>query len=70
MSTQGGKGGKSGARTDRALTTYVQQELSAPAEAIGGYVEILIEEAQKGGHSEFRDDLEKIYVDRGRDAHF
>ena len=56
------KGDKAGARTDRALTTYVQQELSAPAEAIAGYVEILTDEVQKESRSAFREDLEKIHI--------
>lgn len=55
-------GDKAGARTDRALTTYVQQELSAPAEAISGYVDILLDEAQKESRSAFREDLEKIHI--------
>jgi CheY-like chemotaxis protein len=49
-------------RTDRALIAYVQQELSAPAEAIAGYVEILLEEAEKGAPHEFREDLGKIQI--------
>lgn len=47
-------------RSDRALLAYLQQELSAPAEAIAGYAEILLDEAERNGHGEFRDDLEKI----------
>ncbi|MGJ0620861.1 MAG: adenylate/guanylate cyclase domain-containing protein [Methylocystis sp.] len=47
-------------RSDRALLAYLQQELSAPAEAIAGYAEILLDEAERSGHGEFRDDLEKI----------
>ncbi|HEY8124168.1 MAG TPA: adenylate/guanylate cyclase domain-containing protein [Methylocystis sp.] len=49
-------------RSDRALLAYVQQELSAPAEAIAGYAEILLDEAERIGHGEFRDDLEKIHA--------
>ncbi|MDP3067858.1 MAG: histidine kinase dimerization/phospho-acceptor domain-containing protein, partial [Methylocystis sp.] len=49
-------------RSDRALLAYVQQELSAPAEAIAGYAEILLDEAERNGHREFRDDLEKIHA--------
>jgi len=49
-------------RSDRALLAYVQQELSAPAEAIAGYAEILLDEAERNGHGEFRDDLEKIHA--------
>ncbi|MEK8095446.1 adenylate/guanylate cyclase domain-containing protein [Methylocystis sp. IM3] len=47
-------------RTDRALIAYVRQELSAPAEAIAGYVEILLDEAGKNDQAQFREDLEKI----------
>ncbi len=47
-------------RTDRALLAYIQQELSAPAEAIVGYVEILLDDAENNGHAQFRDDLDKI----------
>jgi class 3 adenylate cyclase len=47
-------------RSDRALFAYIQQELSAPAEAIAGYAEILLEEASKIGGAQLRDDLEKI----------
>ncbi len=47
-------------RTDRALVAYIRQELSAPAEAIAGYAEILLEEAEKSGCDEFREDLDKI----------
>ncbi len=49
-------------RSDRALLAYLQQELSAPAEAIAGYAEILLDEAERSGHGEFRDDLEKIHA--------
>ncbi len=49
-------------RSDRALLAYLQQELSAPAEAIAGYAEILLDEAERNGHGEFRDDLEKIHA--------
>lgn len=49
-------------RSDRVLLAYLQQELSAPAEAIAGYAEILLEEAERSGRVEFRDDLEKIHA--------
>jgi class 3 adenylate cyclase/CheY-like chemotaxis protein len=49
-------------RSNRALLAYLQQELSAPAEAIAGYAEILLDEAERNGHGEFRDDLEKIHA--------
>ncbi|MGJ0505960.1 MAG: adenylate/guanylate cyclase domain-containing protein [Methylocystis sp.] len=51
----------SAGRTDRALIAYVQQELSAPAIAIAGYVELLLEEAQKSAYATFRDDLDRIH---------
>lgn len=44
------------------LLAYLQQELSAPAEAIAGYAEILLDEAERSGHVEFHDDLEKIHA--------
>jgi adenylate cyclase len=47
-------------RSDRALFAYIQQELSAPAEAIAGYAEILIEEAAKIGCAQFREDLGRV----------
>lgn len=47
-------------RSDRALFTCIQQELGAPAEAISGYAEILLEEASKIGGAQLREDLEKI----------
>lgn len=47
-------------RSDRALLAYIQQELSAPAEAIRGYVEILLDEANKIGCVEFYEDLDRI----------
>ncbi|WP_457798277.1 adenylate/guanylate cyclase domain-containing protein [Methylocystis sp. S23] len=57
MATQGDA---PSARTDRALITYIQQELSAPAQAIAGYAEMLLDEAEKGGRDDFREDLERI----------
>jgi adenylate cyclase len=47
-------------RTDRALITYIRQELSAPAQAIAGYAEMLLEEAERSGSDDFRDDLARI----------
>lgn len=49
-------------RIDRALIAYIKQELSAPAEAIAGYAQILLDEAEKNGQTQFRDDLEKIQL--------
>lgn len=54
------EGDQTADRNDRALVTYIRQELSAPADAIAGYVEILLEEAEKNGHADFCDDLERI----------
>ena len=36
-------------RTERALTAYLRQELSAPATAIMGYAEILMNDAVRSG---------------------
>jgi adenylate cyclase len=49
-------------RSNRALATYIQQELSAPAEAILGYAEILLDEASRIGCVEFNEDLERIHA--------
>jgi len=49
-------------RSHRALSVYIQQELSAPAEAILGYAEILLEEAGKIGCVEFFEDLDRIHA--------
>lgn len=57
MTTQGDAPSE---RTDRALITYIQQELSAPAQAIAGYAEMLLDEAEKNGLDDFREDLERI----------
>ncbi|MEF3364990.1 adenylate/guanylate cyclase domain-containing protein [Methylocystis sp. 9N] len=50
------------ARTDRALISYIQAELSAPAIAIAGYAEILLDEVRKSGAATFLDDLERIHL--------
>lgn len=50
------------ARTDRALISYIQAELSAPAIAIAGYAEILLDEVRKSGAAAFLDDLERIHL--------
>jgi sigma-B regulation protein RsbU (phosphoserine phosphatase) len=48
------------ARMERALVAYVRQELSAPASAILGYAEMLMEEAVQGCSEPFAKDLERI----------
>ena len=55
-------------RTERALVAYVRQELSAPATAIMGYAEMLIDDAVLGGRGQFTDDLQRI-LDAGRSLH-
>lgn len=50
------------ARTDRALISYIQAELSAPAIAIAGYAEILMDEVRKSGQAAFVEDLERIHL--------
>lgn len=50
------------ARTDRALVSYIQAELSAPAIAIAGYAEILLDEVRKSGREAFVEDLERIHL--------
>lgn len=42
------------------MISFVRQELSAPAVAIAGYAEILLDEAEKTGQSAFLEDLERI----------
>jgi len=49
-------------RTDRALIAYIKQELSAPAEAIAGYAQILLDEAKNNDQAQFREDIEKIQL--------
>ena len=55
-------------RIERALVAYVRQELSAPATAIMGYAEMLIDDAVLGGRGQFTDDLQRI-LDAGRSLH-
>jgi adenylate cyclase len=55
-------------RTERALVAYVRQELSAPATAIMGYAEMLIDDAALGGRGQFTDDLQRI-LDASRTLH-
>ncbi|MFL6833978.1 MAG: adenylate/guanylate cyclase domain-containing protein [Xanthobacteraceae bacterium] len=47
---------------------YLRQELSAPATAIMGYAEMLIDDAVLGGRGQFTDDLQRI-LDAGRSLH-
>ena len=47
-------------RTERALTAYLRQELSAPATAIMGYAEMLMDDAVRSGRAALIDDLRRI----------
>ena len=47
-------------RTERALTAYFRQELSAPATAIMGYAEMLMNDAVRTGRAALIDDLRRI----------
>jgi adenylate cyclase len=49
-----------GRRTERALVAYVRQELSAPATAVVGYAEMLMEDAVSAGRTAAVDDLRRI----------
>src|SRR5450759_4197820 len=55
-------------RTERALVAYVRQELSAPAIAIMGYAEILMDDAAQAGSGQLTDDLQRI-LDASRNLH-
>jgi adenylate cyclase len=55
-------------RTERALVAYVRQELSAPAIAIMGYAEILMDDAALTNRSQLTDDLQRI-LDASRTLH-
>jgi adenylate cyclase len=55
-------------RAERALVAYVRQELSAPATAIMGYAEILIDDAVQAGCAQRTDDLQRI-LDASRSLH-
>jgi adenylate cyclase len=55
-------------RTERALVAYVRQELSAPAIAIVGYAEILMDDAVQTNRSQLTDDLQRI-LDASRNLH-
>src|SRR5437868_5769271 len=47
-------------RAERALVAYVRQELSAPATAILGYAEMLMDDAVQAGRKQFTTDLENL----------
>src|SRR5262245_11628906 len=55
-------------RTERALVAYVCQELSAPATAIMGYAEMLMDDAVQAGRKQFTNDLQRI-LDASRSLH-
>ena len=55
-------------RTELALVAYVRQELSAPAIAILGYAEILMDDAVQANRGELTDDLQRI-LDASRTLH-
>lgn len=55
-------------RAERALVAYVRQELSAPATAILGYAEMLMDDAVQAGRKQFTNDLERI-LDASRSLH-
>jgi adenylate cyclase len=55
-----------GDRLERALVAYVRQELSAPATAIVGYAEMLMDDAVQADREQFTDDLRRI-LDASRD---
>jgi signal transduction histidine kinase len=42
------------------LVAYVRQELSAPAIAIMGYAEMLMDDAVQAGRGQLADDLKRI----------
>jgi sigma-B regulation protein RsbU (phosphoserine phosphatase) len=47
-------------RAERALVAHVQQELTAPATAILGYAEMLMDDALEAGRDQFTGDLQHI----------
>jgi adenylate cyclase len=55
-------------RTERALVAYVRQELSAPAIAIMGYAEMLMDDAVQASCRQLTDDLQRI-LDASRNLH-
>jgi adenylate cyclase len=59
---------RAGRRTERALVAYVRQELSAPAIAIMGYAEMLMDDAVQADGAQRIDDLQRI-LDASRTLH-
>src|SRR4051812_10123992 len=55
-------------RTERALVAYVRQELSAPAIAVMGYAEMLMDDAAQAGNAQRTADLQRI-LDASRTLH-
>jgi adenylate cyclase len=55
-------------RAERALIAYLKQELSAPATAIMGYAEMLMNDAVRAGRAALTDDLARI-LDASRSLH-
>jgi adenylate cyclase len=55
-------------RMERALVAYVRQELSAPATAIMGYAEMLMDDAVQAGCVQRIDDFQRI-LDASRSLH-
>src|SRR5262249_45410050 len=55
-------------RTKRAFVAYLRQELSAPATAIMGYAEMLIDDAMQADCAQRTDDLQRI-LDASRSLH-
>lgn len=55
-------------RIERALVAYVRQELSAPAIAVMGYAEMLMDDAQRTGRRQITEDLQRI-LDASRNLH-
>jgi phosphoserine phosphatase RsbU/P len=55
-------------RTERALVAYVRQEMSAPATAIMGYAEMLMDDALQASCAQRIDDLQRI-LDASRALH-
>src|SRR5664279_2747807 len=55
-------------RTERALVAYIRQELSAPAIAVMGYAEMLMDDAVQAGRVPLIDDLQRI-LDASRTLH-
>jgi len=55
-------------RTERALVAYVRQELSAPATAIMGYAEMLMDDAVQADCAQRSNDLQRI-LDASRTLH-